>query len=256
MIALATVPPPDNTSVEPANAVLFHWGISPYCYKVRMAAAYKGVRFDERILGSAERRAAKAATGMPKVPVIQADDGWVTDSTDILRWLEERFPARSIYPADARARAECALLEDWADEALDGVAEPWIWLGEGRFPTVHGACVAEQPQWSGRATMRALRPVIGSVWKLRALKHGGVSAARALLVGQLALVEERLAGAPFLFGDTPTAADFAVVGPLLNLIRFRCGDVFSDAPHTERLVRHLGALLPDADWLDSDGSAR
>jgi glutathione S-transferase len=242
------------TELQPAGAALFHWGISPYCYKVRIAAAYKGVRFEERVLGLAERKAALDNTGYGKVPVIQHDGGWVTDSTAILKWLDERFDGRSLYPEGDAERAECDLLEDWADEALNAAVEPWIWLGDGRLNGLNRICADEQPALAGRLIMRAIRGVQRRMWTTRAARHGGLDATRALIGRMLALVEARLGTRAWLFGDEPCAADFAIASMLLNALRFGGEDIFEGAPRVERLVRAAGALLPDADWLDGSAS--
>jgi glutathione S-transferase len=250
MIALATVPnaaqPP--TALEPIETTLYQWSMSAYCYKVRLAAAFKGVRFQERIFGMKELNAAKRATGLGKVPVIQTGDEWVTDSTAILAWLDARYRARPLYPEGREA--DCALLEDWADEALAAAVEPWLWLGEGRLAPLNKFCADEQESALSRFIMRAIRPVQKRVWTQRARRHGGLEATRALIGKQLGLIEDRLGSDDYLFGDAPSAADFAVAAQLMNLVRFGAVHVFDDAPLALAFVRRVGRLLPDADWLE------
>ena len=52
------------------------------------------------------------------VPVLVDGDRTVWDSTAILLYLEERHPDPPLLPADPRLRAECLVLEDWADTAF------------------------------------------------------------------------------------------------------------------------------------------
>ena len=44
----------------------------------------------------------EAATGTAQVPALQIADGrWMTDSTPIIAWLEEKFPHTPIMPSDS-----------------------------------------------------------------------------------------------------------------------------------------------------------
>jgi len=53
-----------------------------------------------------------------QVPVLIDDDLILFDSTVILEYLEEAYPAVPLYPNGAKARARCRLLELTADEIL------------------------------------------------------------------------------------------------------------------------------------------
>ena len=59
-----------------------------------------------------------AANPKGQVPVLV--DGGLTlfNSTVILEYLEDAYPDPPLYPADAKARAECRILELYADEIL------------------------------------------------------------------------------------------------------------------------------------------
>ena len=237
-----------SSTLEPIETTLYQWSISAYCYKVRLAAAHKGIRFHERILGLRELNAAKKATGLSKVPVITTGDRWVTDSTEILAWLDSRYPEPALYPAGHEA--ECALLEDWGDEALAAAVEPWLWLAEGRLAQLNRLCADEQQDLISRLAMRAMRPMQRKLWKQRARRHGGLDATRALIAQQLLLIQARLDGRDFFFGKVPRSADFAVAAQLMNLVRFGAVHVFEDTPDVLAYVRRTGELLQDADWLN------
>ena len=82
-----------------AAIVLYDWGPSPFCMKVRAVLAHKGLPYT-------------------KVPALDVDGEFLVDSTDIAHELERRFPTTPILPAAARERALCHALEDWSDESL------------------------------------------------------------------------------------------------------------------------------------------
>jgi glutathione S-transferase len=251
----AALQPVTADALEPAGATLHQWGMSAYCYKVRLAAALKGLRFEEKILGMKALGRAKKATGLGKVPVIETADGWITDSTHILEWLEERQPSPSLYPAETKARVECQLLEDWADEALAAAVEPWLWLEGGGMVRLNRFCADEQEELSGRILMRAIRPIQTRIWKQRARRHGGLAATRELIKKQIALIDARLAGQPWFFGDAPSAADLAVASQLMNLFRFGCHDDVDAHPAVRDMVLRAARLLPGSEsWLEGSAS--
>ena len=59
-------------------------------------------------------------TGVAQVPGLQLADGrWLTDSTPIIVWLDERYPDAGVVPRDPVVAFFSRLLEDYADE--------WLW---------------------------------------------------------------------------------------------------------------------------------
>jgi glutathione S-transferase len=59
-------------------------------------------------------------TGLMKVPVVRTPDGeWLADTTPMIDWFEQRFPAGGVIPDDPFQAFLSRLLEDYADE--------WLW---------------------------------------------------------------------------------------------------------------------------------
>jgi stringent starvation protein A len=82
----------------------------PYCARVRIVLAEKGVEHDVVEIDLSDRPAwiyDKNSTG--RVPVLE-EDGWVLpESAVIMEYLEERYPEPPLLPADAADRAEARL---------------------------------------------------------------------------------------------------------------------------------------------------
>lgn len=224
-----------------APATLYLWGISPFCYKVLLAAAHKGVALDTRVASLADCLEARRRTGQRKIPFLVTADRWITDSSAICAWLES-WPGPSLLPEGAEA--DCLLLEDWADEALRGAAEPWIWVVGAGVPRLQRLCADEQTHTPTRWITRAAGAYMRRVWTARVEAHGGPEATRRLLLSQLDLLERRLGGRPWLFGEAPTLADYAVAAQLANLVRFGCSADLDARPATAALVRRAIARLP------------
>jgi glutathione S-transferase len=75
------------------------------------------------------------ATGVAQVPGLRlADDRWLTDSTPIIAWLDERYPDPGVIPRNPELAFFSRLLEDSADEWLWRPAMHYRWdFSEGGF---------------------------------------------------------------------------------------------------------------------------
>jgi len=108
---------------------LYEHPLSPYAQKVKIALYEKGVPFEAvtpDILGGGDDRF--AATN-PRLEVPSLVDGEVAvfDSTIILEYLEDKWPAPALLPASPAERARVRMLEELCDtyfEAINwGIAE-------------------------------------------------------------------------------------------------------------------------------------
>lgn len=244
MVALQAARVDGERVSSSSTGTLYMWGISPFSYKVLLAAAHKGAALETRIASLADLGQAQRRTGKRKTPFLVAGDEWITDSTAICAWLEQRIPGPSLLPDDPVERAPCLLLEDWADEGLNRAVEPWLWAGGDRFPRIHRAVWEEQTHAPSRYAFRLARPYMRRLWRKRAEAHGSIEAARTLLLAQLDLLERRLGGRAWLFGDAPTVADYAIAGQLANLVRFGGCEDLDARPATSAMVRRAIAVLP------------
>ena len=94
---------------------LHQFEISPYCDKVRRILHVKGVPYravEVSLLGGGK------VSPTRKLPCIEHEGHRIDDSTQIAHYLEAAYPEPRLVPKDARERALCHFLEDWADESL------------------------------------------------------------------------------------------------------------------------------------------
>jgi glutathione S-transferase len=92
---------------------LWHAWACPYCMRVRIALAEKGLACDEREIDLAnkppELLRVNPANG---VPVLVVDGAAIPESIVILQYLEDRWPERPLLPRDPLGRARARLLYD------------------------------------------------------------------------------------------------------------------------------------------------
>jgi glutathione S-transferase len=91
----------------------------PYCARVRIVLAEKGVPYDPVAIDLSNRPSwiyEKNATG--RVPVLEEDAFVLPESHLIMEYLEERYPEPPLAPADPAQRALERLRIDRFDDAL------------------------------------------------------------------------------------------------------------------------------------------
>jgi glutathione S-transferase len=118
--------------------------VSLFSAKVRVALDEKGLPYEHVSVGwSLERRYEPhhpdvvALNPKAQVPVLVDGDLVVYDSTQILEYLEDRYPEPPLYPRDVPGRARCRRLEAFADEIL--FPPLWELIDGGFYPRAAGA---------------------------------------------------------------------------------------------------------------------
>jgi glutathione S-transferase len=204
-----------------SRPLLWHLPISHFSEKVRWAFDWKRVPHRRRVmppglhpLGGLVLSRGAAYT----MPVLVADGQRVADSTDIIRWLEERFPDRPLYPAE---RARALELEDWFDENVGPAARQWGFNSLLSEPEAVHSFALKQTEWAlVKVSPEAFAPFAKLFVAARysAANEAGVEEARRTLLAALERVEAELDGRDYLVGDAFSVADLTVAALLYPLV--------------------------------------
>jgi glutathione S-transferase len=81
--------------------------------RVALALAHKGLTVESIVIDYGDRSEVERVSGQGLVPVIDDDGTVVVDSMEIVRYLDERYPAAPLYPTDEARRAEMLIFIDW-----------------------------------------------------------------------------------------------------------------------------------------------
>jgi RNA polymerase-associated protein len=178
------------------SLVLYDAPRCPYCARVRIALAEKGVEFEVVEIDLSDRPRwlyVKNATG--RVPVLEEDGRPLPESEVIMEFLEERYPEPPLLPADPADRAFVRLLIHRADE----LTSPYYALrrgeegAEGELQAALerlDAALAERPFLGGEEY--GLADIAYVPWLLRARDMLGVSLDGVpALTGWVTRLEER-----------------------------------------------------------------
>jgi glutathione S-transferase len=214
----------------------YDWPYSPFCMKVRAILDHKSVPY--RSINPLAARGKLRRRGTGKVPAVEIEGAFVTDSTDIAYALDERFPDPPLLPADERERGLCHVIEDWADESLYFIGLYYRWFeAEGRKPI---AAVFGNSLKGRLAYLYYLRLI------LRQLKgHGTLrkpaDQVRRDLEMNLEAADRLLAPGPYLLGEQPYLCDFALWGQLNYLNRTPVGrEAIGRRPAIAQYLKRFG----------------
>jgi glutathione S-transferase len=171
---------------------------SPYCWRIRLALEHKGLSFTSLPWRFTEKDRI-AATGQGKVPVLEHDGRTLWDSWTIAVHLEETWPERPSLFGDAGGRAFGRFVADWADTVLHPALIRLL------LTDIHAVIAAKD-----RAYFRQSREErFGmSLEQVTAGREARIEPFRQLL----APLRAGLARQPFLCGESPAFADYAVAG--------------------------------------------
>jgi glutathione S-transferase len=81
--------------------------------RVTLALAHKSLEVESIVIDYSDRGPVEQVSGQGLVPVIDDGGTVVADSMEIVRYLDERYPHRPLYPGDAARRAEVLVFIDW-----------------------------------------------------------------------------------------------------------------------------------------------
>jgi glutathione S-transferase len=179
----------------------------PYCARVRIALAEKGIEYETVAVDLDDRPAwIYEKNPLGKVPVLEEDTFVLPESAVINEYLEERYPEPALWPADPAERAFARLLVFRFDE----LSKPYYALrreeeGAGeRLETQLAklnAALDARPYLSGREF--GLADVAYVPWIVRARDRMGVDVGR---FGALADWLERLSERPSIAAELDLVA--------------------------------------------------
>ena len=92
---------------------LYRFRFSTNVERAALALAHKGLAVESVEVDPKDRSEVRHVSGQELVPVIVDGGKVVFDSMEIVRYLEERYPDKPLYPADAARRAEMLIFIDW-----------------------------------------------------------------------------------------------------------------------------------------------
>lgn len=161
------------------------------------------------------------AAGVAQVPALQlADKRWLTDSTPIIDWLNQRYPKIEVIPRDPVLAFFSRLLEDYADE--------WLWRPAMHYRWDYEESAQHQSRVLVEENARNMplpgfikRNLIRNRQRRLFTKGDGVSPetwdhVEKSYLDTLDQFGTILKDRPYLLGTRPSLADFGFFGPMFR----------------------------------------
>jgi len=193
---------------------LHQFEASHYCEKVRLVLDYKQLPYKTiEVSPGIGQIELYRLSGQRQVPVLKDGDEIVPDSTAIALYLDSKYPEKPIIPTDPKQKGLCLMMEAWADESI-GLNGRKAMIGAfNQHPNFRTALLP-------LSTPEVVKNVVGSVPSdLLSLLGAGagfggdaVKQATDILKQDLESLCLILGTQPYLCGEQPTLADFAVAG--------------------------------------------
>ncbi|MBP5978742.1 MAG: glutathione S-transferase family protein [Halomonas sp.] len=172
---------------------------SPYCWRVRMALAHKGLEFDT-IAWRFEDKEALAFADYDKVPVLCDNEQVITDSFEIMRYLDKTYPESPVL-GEGVSYQRALFFKYFVERSVT----------PGLFRIVALdllAAIHPDDHDYFRKTREARFGM--SLEEVHNLEQG-----RQQLTQVLAPVRDQLRGSPFIDGDAPGGADYLLFGSMM-----------------------------------------
>ena len=187
---------------------------SPYCWRVRMALAHKGL--EAELLPTRFTDKSKIAfSNQDKVPVLVDGDTVVCDSFDIACYLDDAYPDRPSLFGGAIGRAEARFINLWVATAVNGTLLRIV------IKDIHDHVdPLDRDYFYETRSKRLGRPLE----EIHAEREARLPELRA----NLAPFRMLLAGQPFMCGDAPAYGDYILFGT------FQWARIISPVPLLER----------------------
>ena len=171
---------------------------SPYCWRIRMALAHKGldatfvpVHFTDKAIIE--------FSGQSKVPVLVDGDTNVVDSFEIACYLDYTYPNRPALFSNEIARGKARVIDCWTNSVLHGALQPLV------IDDIYQHLTAkDRDYFQETRSPRFDRPFD----QVQANRDHDVVAAREAM----ALIRQPLGEQPYLSGSAPAYADYIVLG--------------------------------------------
>ena len=200
------------------------WGLdlSLFTGKLEAILRAKGIAYERKNITSKLWPQLARKVGIQHMPYIELPDGrFLSDTTLILRYLEEHTDGPTLCAAPGATRFMSRLIEDWADEYLWRPAMYYRWNHPDSREMMSGRIVDQfaidipAPRWlKKRMTIaRQLGIYVKRDGVRTKAQKDATEALYLWLLDELNSIFERR---PFLLGDRPCEADFGLFAPFFR----------------------------------------
>jgi glutathione S-transferase len=197
-------------SVEGIGMIdLYQFTCSHYCEKARWALDYKGIPFTPKnLLPGLHVKVAQTLAAKTCLPIIVDDGRAVQDSTEIITFLDNKYPDHALTPKNPKQAKEALEWEEYLDEEVGITLRLWFYYhvlpDRGRALRF----LLEGGPWYGRPLFAFIYPKVRSAMINRMnINAQSAKDAEERLFGALRRLDHALKDRRYLVGDGFSRAD-------------------------------------------------
>ncbi|HEY2485000.1 MAG TPA: glutathione S-transferase family protein [Candidatus Binataceae bacterium] len=180
---------------------LYQYSISPFSEKLRRVLVHKGLKWNPIDCHYEDKtNLLKLTSGKwTRVPVLEWNGEVVWNSADIIKWIDQKVPARRVIPEGLLGL--CEIIDQWADNTL--------------FTPILLLVIPDLLDAAGDAKLRANREKL--IGMSSAQMRSGAVAYREQLLVYARMIDTQLQGKEFFLGGGFTMADASLYHPFFFL---------------------------------------
>jgi glutathione S-transferase len=193
------------------NAPLYQFQFSHYCEKARWALDYKGLAYaPKNLLPGLHTKVAQKLAPMSSLPIIVDGESVVQDSTQIISFLDQRYPERALTPQDPKEAKEALEWEEYFDEEIGAPLRLWFYYYT--LPDRERALrfILDGAPWYGRPLFALIFPKVRTAMiELMDIHAESAKRSEERMLAALERLESTLGERRFLVGEQFSRADLA-----------------------------------------------
>jgi glutathione S-transferase len=189
---------------------------SHYCEKARWALDYKNIPFQTvPILPGLHLITVRRYAPETYVPVLLGNGEIVQGSSEIINYLEEKYPRHLLTPTDKGERLECFQIENTIGEVLGITIRQLLYDSLLAYPKFIRHCFTHSMPHFKQQLFRLYYPVLRYLmYQVYVVSDIKVEYSRRKFNRTMDLLERKLSGRRYLVGEQFTRADLTVASML------------------------------------------
>ena len=199
---------------------LLEFSHSHYCEKARWALDYKGISYQAvAIMPGFHMITVRKYAPATTVPVLLSKNEVVQGSGEIIDYLEQKYPSRSLTPTDTDEGRVCLEIEHAMDKRLGENIRRVLYHRLLAYPDFIRYCSTHRMPRMKQLTFRLFYPILRyKIYQAYVISAAKVEQARREFNVALAEIEKKLKQRQYLVGEKFTRADLSVASMLSLLV--------------------------------------
>jgi len=193
---------------------------SHYCEKARWALDYKGILFQAVAIMPGFHIITVRRYGPDNtVPVLLDDKEAIQGSSEIINYLEQKYPSNPLTPADIKERHACLDIENIMDKRLGENIRQVLYYRLLAYPDFIRACFTNTMPLIKKMIFTLCYPLLRyKIYQTYVISSAKVEEARREFDIAMGEIEKRLKQKKYLVGEKFTRADLSVASMLSLLV--------------------------------------